>query len=164
MAHTTAPKKRTEVESDLSNEAVLEISASLRKLFHHHGRGKNSFSRSALLLGDRQRHQAGIGNCFQAFTRIQGLTINLDSVRGKGFLGDAAGQPLPVKPLMARTTPSPNDLLQIPAYAKPDRVDELMNMFASNANDPALIAHEAGLLAQVLRQRRQQPRRRPAGR
>lgn len=31
-------------------------------------------------------------------------------------------------------------------------------------DDPALIAHEASLLAEVLRQRRQQPRRRPAGR
>ena len=51
-------------------------------------------------------------------------------------LKPAAGQPLPVKPLMARTTPSPNDLLQIPAYAKPDRVDELMKRSEPRAQDP----------------------------
>jgi hypothetical protein len=51
-------------------------------------------------------------------------------------LKPATGQPLPVKPLMARTTPSPNDLLRIPAYAKPDRVDELMKRSEPRAQDP----------------------------
>ena len=51
-------------------------------------------------------------------------------------LKPAAGQPLPVKPLMARTTPTPNDLLRIPAYAKPDRVDELMKRSEPRAQDP----------------------------
>jgi hypothetical protein len=51
-------------------------------------------------------------------------------------LKPAAGQPLPIKPLMARTTPSPNDLLRIPAYAKPDRVDELMKRSEPRAQDP----------------------------
>ena len=37
-----------------------------------------------------------------------------------------AGQPLPIKPLMARATPTPAELLTPPAYADPDRVDELM--------------------------------------
>jgi hypothetical protein len=36
------------------------------------------------------------------------------------------GQPLPVKPLMARSTPTPDELLTPPAYADPNRVDELM--------------------------------------
>jgi hypothetical protein len=51
-------------------------------------------------------------------------------------LKPAAGQALPVKPLMARTTPTPNDLLRIPAYAKPDRVDELMKRSEPRAQDP----------------------------
>ncbi len=51
-------------------------------------------------------------------------------------LKPAAGQPLPVKPLMARATPGPNDLLRIPAYAKPDRVDELMKRSEPRAQDP----------------------------
>ena len=41
-------------------------------------------------------------------------------------LRPAAGQSLPVKPLMARTTPTPEQLLTPPAIANPDRVDELM--------------------------------------
>jgi hypothetical protein len=41
-------------------------------------------------------------------------------------LKPAAGQHLPVKPMMARTTPTPAELLTAPAYAAPERVDELM--------------------------------------
>ena len=41
-------------------------------------------------------------------------------------LKPAAGQSLPVKPLMARTTPTAKELLTPPAYAAPERVDELM--------------------------------------
>ncbi|HEY7006938.1 MAG TPA: hypothetical protein VH392_10725 [Sphingomicrobium sp.] len=51
-------------------------------------------------------------------------------------LKPAAGQPLPVKPLMARTTPTPNQLLTIPTYAKPDRVDELVKRSEPRAQDP----------------------------
>ena len=51
-------------------------------------------------------------------------------------LKPAAGEPLPVKPLMARTTPTPNDLLAIPTYAKPDRVDELMKRSEPRKQDP----------------------------
>jgi hypothetical protein len=51
-------------------------------------------------------------------------------------LEPAPGQPLPVKPLMARTTPTPEDLLRIPSYAKPDRVDELMKRSEPRAQDP----------------------------
>ena len=46
------------------------------------------------------------------------------------------GQPLPVRPLMARTTPTPNDLLKIPTYAKPDRVDELVKRSEPRPQDP----------------------------
>lgn len=41
-------------------------------------------------------------------------------------LKPAAGQPLPVKPLMARAVPTPAELLTPPAYANPERIDELM--------------------------------------
>ena len=41
-------------------------------------------------------------------------------------LRPAQGEPLPVKPLMARTTPSAEKLLQPPANADPERVDELI--------------------------------------
>ena len=45
-------------------------------------------------------------------------------------------QPLPVKPLMARATPTPNELLTPPAYANPDRVDELMKKSTPRQSDP----------------------------
>ena len=51
------------------------------------------------------------------------------AVAGCGSRADlepAPGQSLPVKPLMARSTPTPNELLTPPPYADPDRVDELM--------------------------------------
>ena len=43
-----------------------------------------------------------------------------------GPLQQRAGQPLPVKPLLARATPTPDQLLQVPTYANPERVDELI--------------------------------------
>jgi hypothetical protein len=71
-------------------------------------------------------------------TRVIGIGAAL-LVAGCGRVVDlepAAGQPLPVKPMMARTTPSPEDLLKIPTYAKPDRVDELMKRSEPRAHDP----------------------------
>ncbi len=41
-------------------------------------------------------------------------------------LGPAQGEPLPVKPLMAQTTPTAEELLTRPTYANPERVDELI--------------------------------------
>ena len=41
-------------------------------------------------------------------------------------LKPAPGQSLPVKPLMARTTPTAEELLTPPTYARPERVDELI--------------------------------------
>ena len=41
-------------------------------------------------------------------------------------LTPAQGEPLPVKPLMAQTTPTAEELLTPPAYADPERVDELI--------------------------------------
>ena len=41
-------------------------------------------------------------------------------------LRPAQGEPLPVKPLMARNTPSADKLLTPPTSADPERVDELI--------------------------------------
>ena len=51
-------------------------------------------------------------------------------------LKPAKGESLPVKPLMARTTPTPNQLLELPPYAKPDRVDELIKRSQPRQDDP----------------------------
>jgi hypothetical protein len=51
-------------------------------------------------------------------------------------LKPAAGRSLPVKPLMARATPTPQDLLTLPPYAKPDRVDELVRRSQPRPSDP----------------------------
>ena len=52
-----------------------------------------------------------------------------------GDLEPPAGHPLPVKPLMARATPPPAQLLTLPAYASPERVDELMRRSAPRMSD-----------------------------
>ena len=60
-------------------------------------------------------------------------------IAGCGRVADlkpSPGQALPVKPLMARTTPTPKDLLVIPPYAKPDRVDELVKRSQPRPADP----------------------------
>ena len=51
-------------------------------------------------------------------------------------LKPAAGEPLPVKPLMARTTPTPDELMTAPPYARPDRVDELIKKSEARTADP----------------------------
>ena len=45
-------------------------------------------------------------------------------------------QSLPVKPLMARATPTVEELLTPPPYARPDRVDELMKRSQPRPQDP----------------------------
>jgi hypothetical protein len=51
-------------------------------------------------------------------------------------LHPAKGEPLPVKPAMARETPTAVDLLTVPTYARPQRVDELMTKSTPRAPDP----------------------------
>ena len=51
-------------------------------------------------------------------------------------LKPAAGQSLPVKPLLARATPTADDLLTPPTYARPVRVDELMKRSTARKQDP----------------------------
>src|SRR3982751_5285328 len=55
---------------------------------------------------------------------------------GGAKLKPAQGQSLPVKPLMARTTPTADMLLTPPPYAKPERVDELMKRSQPRQPDP----------------------------
>ena len=50
-------------------------------------------------------------------------------------LEPAHGQPLPVKPLMARATPTAEQLLTPPPYARPERVDELIKRSAPRKTD-----------------------------
>ncbi|HEX5257810.1 MAG TPA: hypothetical protein VFW35_03400 [Sphingomicrobium sp.] len=59
-------------------------------------------------------------------------------------LKPAAGQPLPVRPLMARSTPTPAEMLKIPDYAKPDRIDELMKRSEPRPQDPFDLAPPTG--------------------
>lgn len=69
-------------------------------------------------------------------------------------LQPAPGHSLPVKPLMAKTTPTAEELLAVPTYARADRVDELMKRSEPRPQDPfnlppavggsAPIAHPAG--------------------
>lgn len=51
-------------------------------------------------------------------------------------LQPAPGQQLPVRPLMARTTPTPDELLTAPQYARPNRVDELVKRSQPRQADP----------------------------
>jgi hypothetical protein len=67
------------------------------------------------------------------------LLAALAGTAGCGRVADlkpAAGKALPVKPLMARATPTPQQLLTPPPYAKPDRVDELVRRSQPRAADP----------------------------
>ena len=57
------------------------------------------------------------------------ILIGIGLLAGCGHeapLQPAQGEPLPVKPLMAHTTPTAEDLLTPPVYANPERIDELI--------------------------------------
>ena len=62
--------------------------------------------------------------------------LSLAACGKMGDLKPAEGHPLPVKPLMARATPTPTELLTPPAYADPNRVDELMKKSTPRQADP----------------------------
>ncbi len=67
------------------------------------------------------------------------ILVGLMLIGGCGHVANlkpAAGKSLPVKPLMARATPTPEQLLAIPTYAKPDRIDELMKRSQPRPEDP----------------------------
>jgi hypothetical protein len=61
------------------------------------------------------------------------------ALAGCGRVADlepAPGHNLPVKPLLARETPTAKDLFTPPPYAKPDRVDELVKRSQPREPDP----------------------------
>ncbi len=61
--------------------------------------------------------------------RRVGIVVAIALLCGCGrvaSLRPVQGEPLPVKPLMASTTPSADKLLTPPANADPERVDELI--------------------------------------
>ena len=65
-------------------------------------------------------------------------------------LKPAPGQSLPVKPLMARSTPTPEQLLTPPTYARPERVDELMKRSEPREADPFDLPPPSGGAAPAL--------------
>jgi hypothetical protein len=67
------------------------------------------------------------------------LAVSLIALAGCGRVSDLkpeAGHSLPVKPLLARATPTADELLTPPTYARPDRVDELMKRSTARKADP----------------------------
>ena len=67
------------------------------------------------------------------------LVIALLAVAGCGRVSELkpeAGKSLPVKPLLARATPTADQLLTPPTNARPDRVDELMKRSEARKADP----------------------------
>jgi hypothetical protein len=64
-------------------------------------------------------------------------------------LQPAPGHPLPVKPLLARTTPTAEELLTPPIYARPDRVDELVKRSEPRKADPFDLPPPTGSAAPV---------------
>jgi len=63
-------------------------------------------------------------------------TLGLGGCGRVADLEPAPGHPMPVKPMMARTTPTVSELLTPPTYARPDRIDELMKKSQPRPSDP----------------------------
>lgn len=85
-------------------------------------------------------------------TRIALIAATL-LLGGCGKVADlkpAAGQSLPVRPLMARSTPTPEQLLTPPTYARPERVDELMKRSEPREADPFDLPPPSGGAAPAL--------------
>ena len=67
------------------------------------------------------------------------IGMALAAVAGCGRQVDlrpAPGQPLPVKPMMANATPTVEQLLTPPTYARPNRIDELVKRSQPRPTDP----------------------------
>ena len=63
------------------------------------------------------------------FARIVLVAVACSVAGACGQMADlqpAPGQPLPIKPLLATTTPTAEQLLTPPANARPERIDELV--------------------------------------
>ena len=57
---------------------------------------------------------------------VPAAALALTACGSAGSLKPPPGQALPVKPAMAQVTPTADDLLAKPAFAAPERIDELM--------------------------------------
>lgn len=71
--------------------------------------------------------------------RRAALVLAITALCGCGRMSQltpAQGEPLPVKPLMAKTTPTAEQLLTPPTYADPERVDELIKRSQPRPVDP----------------------------
>jgi hypothetical protein len=71
--------------------------------------------------------------------RILCLILGAQALFSCGKISDlhpATGERLPQKALMARTTPTAEDLLTPPPIGSPQRVDELMKRSAPRRGDP----------------------------
>jgi len=67
------------------------------------------------------------------------VVITLAALAGCGRVADlhpAPGHSLPVKPLMARATPTVDELMTPPSYTRPARVDELVKKSQPRPQDP----------------------------
>jgi predicted small lipoprotein YifL len=75
-----------------------------------------------------KRMDGGIrsGTPLHKLALLLGLAATLAGCGRIGDLQPAPGQALPVKPKMARTTPTPEELLTPPPYARPERIDEIL--------------------------------------
>ena len=75
------------------------------------------------------------------------LILGIAALAGCGRVSELkpeAGKSLPVKPLLARTTPTADELLTPPPNARPDRVDELMKRSEARKPDPFDLAPATG--------------------
>ena len=62
-------------------------------------------------------------------SRLAAVTLTLGLLAGCGRVGELQppeGKAMPVKPKLARTTPTTDELLTPPPYARPERVDEIV--------------------------------------
>ena len=81
------------------------------------------------------------------------LVATVALLAGCGRVADlqpAKGASLPVKPLMARTTPTAEQLLTPPPNAHPERIDELMKKSEPRAQDPFDLPPPSGGVAPAL--------------
>ena len=72
------------------------------------------------------------------FARLFMLTAGALAAGACGQMAElqpAPGEPLPVKPLLARTTPTAEQLLTLPTNADPERIDELVKRSVPRAPD-----------------------------
>jgi hypothetical protein len=67
--------------------------------------------------------------------RLLPLAVLLAGCGSVAPLRPPPGEPLPVKPALASVTPSAEDLLTKPAFAEPERIDELLKKSAPRQAD-----------------------------